>query len=655
MGARIRAHDWAATPLGPIEGWSPELKLATSLVLENGFPAVLVWGPELVTLYNDAFRPILGAKPEALGRSFADIWSEVWNEVSPIVKRAFAGKTTFNKDYPVAVERSEGTEQAYFSFSYSPVREADGSVAGMVGTVVETTERLITESRIGVTEERQAFLLKLSDALRPLSDPLEIKATACRVVGEHLNADRSYYVEFDDARAVFVVEQDYHRAGDMPLAGTYPFTDYGQPLEIFKAGNPLLVEDVATSDVMGGISAQYECLGIKSFGSVPLHKDGRLVAAIVATTSRPRVWTAAEAGLLVAVAERIWEAVERARAEEALEASERRMRTLATGIPQLVFRSLGDGRRIWVSPQWIAFTGLSFEEGLGHGWLAAVHPDERAETLAAWDGVEERGEFYVEHRIRHAASGEHRWHQTRATPLRDDDGRIAEWLGTSTEVEELRALQRRQALLVAELQHRVRNLLAMIRSIGRRTAATAGSVDDYAQHLEGRISALARTQALLTREIGRGIDLQNLVLDELEAQAALPGRYMVKGDDVSLPPKAAEVLTLAVHELATNAVKYGALAQGDGRIEIGWSVAGGDGGEPPWLCFTWTEFGVTMDSGPRREGFGTELITGRVPYELKGEGRLDFRSTGVAATIRFPLVAGASVLQTDAQAGPGGP
>ena len=183
MGARIRAHDWAATPLGSIEGWSPELRLATSLVLENGFPAVLVWGPDLVTLYNDAFRPILGAKPEALGRSFAEIWSEVWDQVGPIAERAFTGKSTFNKDYPVAVERSDGTEQAYFSFSYSPVRRLDGSVAGMVGMVVETTERLITESRIGVSEERQAFLLKLSDALRPLSDPVNIKATACRVLG----------------------------------------------------------------------------------------------------------------------------------------------------------------------------------------------------------------------------------------------------------------------------------------------------------------------------------------------------------------------------------------------------------------------------------------------------------------------------------------
>lgn len=650
MGERVRAHDWAATPLGRIESWSAEMRLATSLVLESAFPATLVWGPSLVTLYNDAFSPILGTKPDALGRSFASIWDEDWDRLGPLVERAFAGKATFNEDYPVAVQRSSGPEQAYFTFSYSPIRSLDGSVAGMIGMVVETTERVITESRIGVSEERRAFLLKLSDALRPLSDPLEIKATACRILGEHLDCDRAYYVEIDAERAAFVTEQDYHRAGERGVAGVRPFADFGQPLEIFRSGDPLLVDDVTTSGKMIGSSAHYECLGIKAFVSVPLHKDGGIVAALTATVAKPRVWTNEEASLLVAVAERTWEAVERARAEAALQASERRMRSLVTGIPQLLFRAESDGCRIWSSPQWMQFTGLGFEESAGHGWLDAVHPDERAATLAAWAGVEERGVYYIEHRIVHAASGEHRWHQTRATPLRDHEGRNVEWLGTSTDVDELRGLQRRQELLVAELQHRVRNLLAMIRSIGQRTAATADSVEEYSQHLEGRISALARTQSLLTREIGRGVDLQNLVRDELEAQAALPGRYTVRGDDVLLAPKAAEVLTLAIHELATNSVKYGALAQGDGRIEIGWAVEDGNSAGPPWLSFTWTEFGVTLDGRPRRSGFGTELVTGRVPYELKGEGRMEFLETGVAATIRFPLLPGTSVLQTDSRA-----
>ena len=338
---------------------------------------------------------------------------------------------------------------------------------------------------------------------------------------------------------------------------------------------------------------------------------------------------------------------ERRNAQELLEASERRMRTLVTGIPQIVFRSEGDGSRTWGSPQWTDYTGLSFEESLGFGWLERVHPEDRQATRAAWDRAEERGEYYCEHRICHAASGEYQWHQTRAAPSRDEEGRIVEWLGTSTEVEELRSLHRRQQLLVAELQHRVRNIMAMIRSVARRTAETSDSAEDYAQHLEGRIGAMARTQALLTREVGRGVDLQNLILDELEAQAAAGERFIVRGPDVALSPKAAEVLTLAVHELATNSTKYGALSQAGGRIEIGWTVER-NGSKPEWLDLRWTEFGVRLNGDGRREGFGTELITRRVPYELKGEGEIEFRETGVAAMVRFPLREGSSVLQTDA-------
>lgn len=337
---------------------------------------------------------------------------------------------------------------------------------------------------------------------------------------------------------------------------------------------------------------------------------------------------------------------ERRSAQEALEASEQRLRTLVTGIPQMVFRSRSTGERTWGSPQWIEYTGVSFEESVGFGWLDGMHPDDRECTIAAWSGVEEHGEYHCEHRIRHAATGEYRWHQTRAAPLRDKDGTIVEWLGTSTDVEDLRRLQQRQELLLAELQHRVRNILAMLRSVAGRTAETAETVEDYWQHLEGRISTMARTQGLLTRGIGSGVDLQNLVLDELLAQSAKANRFSVTGPDVTLPGKAAEVLGLAVHELATNSVKYGALSVEDGRIDIRWALLEGD--EKQRLSIIWSEFGVRMSEPPRRQGFGMELITERVPYELQGTGSMDFKDTGLVATIEFPLLDAPSILQTDA-------
>lgn len=129
MARLTRAHDWAATPLGPIANWPEELKTVASLVLDAPFAMALTWGPDLTMIYNDAFHPILGEKPEALGRSFREVWAETWDTIGPIAERALAGEATFIEDFPLIVERGGAPEQAWFTFSYSPVRSADGRVA----------------------------------------------------------------------------------------------------------------------------------------------------------------------------------------------------------------------------------------------------------------------------------------------------------------------------------------------------------------------------------------------------------------------------------------------------------------------------------------------------------------------------------------------
>jgi two-component sensor histidine kinase len=192
-----------------------------------------------------------------------------------------------------------------------------------------------------------------------------------------------------------------------------------------------------------------------------------------------------------------------------------------------------------------------------------------------------------------------------------------------------------QGLLLAELQHRVRNVIATIRSIASRSGREGGTVDDFKAHFDGRLSALARTQSVLTRT-PESADLEMLVRDELLAQAAQESRYTIAGEMLRLPPKAAEVIALALHELATNANKYGALTQPHGRIDISWRTETRAG--QSWLALVWAERGVSLRSeGSRREGFGTELITRRIPYELQGTGVISFTPTGVHAEVAFPL------------------
>lgn len=108
--------------------------------MDSRFPGAIVWGDSLTTIYNDAFLPILGAKPEALGRSFSDVWAEAWPQIGPFVEKAFRGESTFIENYPLVVERFGKAEQAYFTFCYSPLRMTDGTIGGMMDTVVETTE-----------------------------------------------------------------------------------------------------------------------------------------------------------------------------------------------------------------------------------------------------------------------------------------------------------------------------------------------------------------------------------------------------------------------------------------------------------------------------------------------------------------------------------
>jgi two-component sensor histidine kinase len=160
MAQMVREFDWAATPLGARDLWPTELKTAVSILLETRFPKAIIWGPELVTIYNDAFRPILGKKPEALGRSFAEIWSEAWDEIGPIAERAYGGEATFIEDYPLVIDRSGRPEQAWFTFCYSPVRLADGTVAGMMDTVVETTATVRARADLQVLNEELRHRLK---------------------------------------------------------------------------------------------------------------------------------------------------------------------------------------------------------------------------------------------------------------------------------------------------------------------------------------------------------------------------------------------------------------------------------------------------------------------------------------------------------------
>jgi two-component system CheB/CheR fusion protein len=198
--------------------------------------------------------------------------------------------------------------------------------------------------------------------------------------------------------------------------------------------------------------------------------------------------------------------------------------------------------------------------------------------------------------------------------------------------------EERQRMLIAELRHRVKNILSVVRSITTRTLEASEGLDDFASHFDGRLSALARTQAALSRQVDGEVDLDEMVREELRSHAAREGRQAeIQGPPVRLRQKAAETFALVVHELATNAVKYGALSTSSGHVAVTWRILNSSGGRR--MVFEWRETGVAVvDPSPSRSGFGRDLIENELPYDLPGAATsISFAPGGVHCVVELPL------------------
>jgi PAS domain S-box-containing protein len=324
-----------------------------------------------------------------------------------------------------------------------------------------------------------------------------------------------------------------------------------------------------------------------------------------------------------------------------LRESEERFRTLATNVPQLVFSCLSTGLRTWGSPQWIVYTGLSLEDSVGFGWLDAVHPDDRAATKEAWTAAQACGHYYSEHRIRRAVDQDYRWHQTRAAPV-PGDGDAVEWVGTSADVHAMRQLQDQQRILIAELHHRTRNMLATVQALLRQYVSGRATFEDF----EARLAALSRVQGLLGDAAENEITIRQVLDAELAPyRTSQIDKLRIEGPAVTLPVRTVNVLALAIHELTTNAVKYGALKGDPGTLAVTWALRqdGSDGSRRRELELDWRESGVNISQTPLRNGYGFELLQRALPYQLKCKTRLELTPTGLHCALSIPLVRGIDV------------
>lgn len=320
--------------------------------------------------------------------------------------------------------------------------------------------------------------------------------------------------------------------------------------------------------------------------------------------------------------------------EDALRASEERFRTMADNIAQLAWTCDSLGDVTWYNQRWLDYTGLSFEEMKDWGWKQVQHPDHVDRVVASVSRSRETGEPWEDTFPLLGKDGEYRWFLSRAVPIRNASDEIVRWFGTNTDITERRQAEEQRTILMDELNHRVKNTLATVQSFATQTLRNAGSLAAAREALDSRLVALAKAHDVLTRQSWEGADLREIATRALSAFRNSQERLSIDGPDVRMSPKQALALSMALHELATNAVKYGALSNDVGHVNVTWRII-----EDPTekLELDWTETGGPLVSPPKRRGFGSRLIERNLAEELGGEVRLQYRPAGVSASIKTPL------------------
>jgi PAS domain-containing protein len=335
----LRALDWSASPLGEPGRWPASLATVIALVLQSKFPMFVAWGPELIFLYNDAYAEILGSKhPAAMGCRFPDIWREIWTDVAPIVDQALAGVATFHENAQFNVSRDGRQQDAWFTFSYSPLLGADNQVNGMFCVCAETTEQVrASRARIEENQRLRRLFQQAPGIIAHMTGP------------DHV---------FELANDAFLNLAGKSDVIGMPVRLALPEMA-GQGLfalldQVFTSGTPFLANDMPVR--------------------LQRSADEQLEQRFVSLILQPVV---DHLGSVTGIFIEGSDVTDALRAHAAVRENEKRLRQLASTIPHLAWMAERDGVPHWYNERWYEYTGTTFDEMMAQGWAQSC-------TLTTW-------------------------------------------------------------------------------------------------------------------------------------------------------------------------------------------------------------------------------------------------------------------------------
>ncbi len=406
----LRARDWSQTPLGPAHEWPQSLRTAVDLALACKFPMIVLWGPDLVQIYNDAYRDIMGTKhPEGVGQPTRECWPEVWHFNEPVYTQVFRGETLTFEDQVYPITRYGYLEEAYFTLCYSPLRDEAGAIQGVLVTVLETTGRVKAEAALRASEARLTELFHQAPAFFAL-------LRGPNHVFEMINPSYQKLIGTREVLGRSVREA-------LPEAAEQGFTDTLD--QVYRTGKPFFAHGARIALAL--IPGQPKHDRYLNFVYQPMREPDGVISGII--VHGVDVTDATEAA-------------------KALSASEAELRWTLQLIPQIPWTADPAGRILDISDGWAELTGLPRKQALGDAWWSALPSEDKPRVAEAWNHALRTGLPYdIEHRIR-TASGTYRWMHASALPRRDDAGNIVKWYGSTEDVDARKSAE--EALLQSE-------------------------------------------------------------------------------------------------------------------------------------------------------------------------------------------------------------